>query len=358
MTANGGSVNAAIVGCGNIANRYAEQIGHYENIRLLGFSDIDLARAEAFSQEYGGRCYPDLAGILSDPEVDLVVNLTIHHAHAEVITQCLNAGKHVHTEKPLALKYDEAAGLVKLAEERNLRLSSAPITYMGEAQQTAWKLIRSGDLGKIRLAYAEVNHGRIETWHPNPEAFYDVGVLWDVSVYPLTLLTTFFGPAENVRAYGRVLFPDRTTEDGRKFRITTPDCVLAAVEFPGGPLVRLTASFYAKGSKQGASLEFHGDLARLYLGNFQSFNTPVEFALFGEDYEDVPYLRPPYEGIEFARGVQDLAEAIIEDRPHRASAAHAAHVVEIVEGIHTAMRTGEVVDMTSTFSPPPPMDWA
>ena len=358
MPSNESPVRAAIVGCGNIATRYAEQILAYENVHLAGFSDIAPDRAETFAEKYGGRCYPDLQSVLDDTAVNLVVNLTIHHAHAEVITRCLKAGKHVHTEKPLAMSYAEARRLVALADKRNLRLSSAPITYMGEAQQTAWQRIRNGDLGTVRLVYAEVNHGRIETWHPNPDAFYEVGVLWDVAVYPLTLLTAFFGPAESVRSYGRVIYPHRVTTEGRKFTIKAPDLVLAAIEFPGGPVVRLTANFYAKGSKQGGSLEFHGDRGSLYLGNFQSFNAPVEFALYGEPLAPAPHLRPPFEGVEFARGVEDLATAIAEGRPHRASGAHAAHVVEIAEGIQTGICTGETVRFKSTFTPPPPMPWA
>lgn len=351
-------LKAAIVGCGNIATRYAQQISSYENLELTGFTDVIPERAVEFAGEYGGQAYASLEEILADEAVDIIVNLTIHHAHVEVITKSLEAGKHVHTEKPLAMTYEEAQALVKLAEDKGLRLSSAPITYMGEAAQTAWKIIREGKLGKVRLVYAEVNHGRIETWHPNPGPFYAVGVMWDVGVYPLTMLTTFFGPVRRVTAFGKVIHPDRVTKEGEPFHIEVPDFNMAALEFENGTLARLTANFYAKGSKQGGSLEFHGDDARLHMGNFQSFNAPVEFGVYGEDYEPVPHLREPYDGIEFGRGIEDLAAAILEGRPHRASAAHAAHVVEIVCGIQESVKTGQAVDIASDFTPPTPMDWA
>ena len=171
------NVRVAIVGCGNIADAYVEQIQTYDHVDLVGFADLLADRAEAFAQEHGGIAYADLAALLADPAVDVVVNLTIHHAHVEVITDCLEAGKHVYTEKPFAMRYADATRLLALAEDKGLRLSSAPITYMGEAQQTAWKTLRSGRLGPVRLAYAELNHGRIETWHPNPVPFYDVGIV-------------------------------------------------------------------------------------------------------------------------------------------------------------------------------------
>src|SRR5688572_19173201 len=132
----------AIAGCGNIAGPYAKTMQPYEQIELLGAVDIDPQRARDFVATYGGQAYESLDELLADDAVDAVVNLTIHHAHPAVITQCLNAGKHVHCEKPLAMTYEEAKQLVELAEATGLRLSCSPITFMGEAQQTAWKVIR------------------------------------------------------------------------------------------------------------------------------------------------------------------------------------------------------------------------
>ena len=119
----------------------------------MGATDIDITRAQALVDQYGGRVYANLEEVLADPNVDLIINLTIHHAHPAVITQCLNAGKHVHSEKPLALTYAEAKALVELAEEKGLRLSCSPITFMGEAQQTTWKAIRDNLLGTVRVVY-------------------------------------------------------------------------------------------------------------------------------------------------------------------------------------------------------------
>src|SRR5690606_41183374 len=116
-----------IVGCGNIAGPYARTLQPYPQIELLGASDIDPERAVALVEAYGGQVYPTLDDMLADDRIDLVVNLTIHHAHPAVITRCLEAGKHVHSEKPLALTYGEAKQLVELAEAKGLRLSCSPI---------------------------------------------------------------------------------------------------------------------------------------------------------------------------------------------------------------------------------------
>jgi predicted dehydrogenase len=349
----------AIIGCGNIAGPYARDLATYEEIDLRGMTDLDRTRAEALAGEYGGQIYPSIEALLADPTVDIVVNLTIHHAHKAVTTQCLDAGKHVFSEKPLALSYAEAQGLVELAAQRGVRLGCAPFTYMGEAQQTAWKQIREGRLGTVRLAYAEVNWGRIETWHPNPAPFYDVGVLYDVGVYPLTLLTTIFGPVHRVRAYGTVLYPDRVTTEGVPFHIETPDYMLATVEWPHGLVVRLTTNFYVNFHSKQTGVEFHGDGGSLYLSSWADFHATVETTPFGEPYNGaLPLLQTPYEGTEWGRGIREMAEAFIEDRPHRATGAQAAHVVEIIEAATCSIQNGTPVEIHSTFTPPAPMDWA
>ncbi len=348
----------AIVGCGNIAGAYAKTLQPYPQIKLLGATDIDLKRAEEYVATYGGRVYPSLEAILEDEEVELVVNLTIHHAHAAVITQCLNAGKDVYSEKPLALTSAEAQGLVKLAKEKGRNLSCAPITILGEAQQTAWKAIRDGQLGTVRLAYADVNWGRIESWHPAPGPFYAVGPLFDVGVYPLTILTTIFGPARNVTAFGKVLFPDRVTKEGVPFHIETPDFAVAAIEFANGSVARLTTNFYVSHQSKQRGIEFHGDRGSLYLSDWQNFHGKVEFSTFGSNYEEVPYVKEPYHGTEWSRGVLDMADALNEGRPQRITGAQAAHVVDILCAIQDSFQQGHPVAISSDFAQPEPMDWA
>ncbi len=348
----------AIAGCGNIAGPYAETLKRYEQIQLVGATDLIPQRAADLVAKHGGVAYPTLHDLLADKSVDAVVNLTIHHAHPAVIAECLNAGKHVHSEKPLAMTYSEAKGLADMAAAKGLRLSCSPITFMGEAQQTAWKVMREGQLGKVRLVYAEVNHGRIEAWHPNPEPFYKVGVLFDVGVYPLTLLTTFFGPARRVTAYGTVLHPDRVTKEGRPFHIDTPDLAVAVIELADGTVARLTANFYVPYDNKQRGLHFYGDLGSLWLGCFQEFNAPVEFAPYSGRFAPVPYVREPFRGIDWGRALAELADAIAEERPQRPTGAQAAHVVEIVCAIIASFTQGGPVEIRSEFTPPPPMDWA
>jgi Predicted dehydrogenases and related proteins len=349
-----------IVGTGNIAGRYASDALTHPEIRLVAATDLDPGRAAAFADAHDCRAHASLDDLLADDAVDIVVNLTVHHAHYEVTKRALEAGRHVYSEKPLALRSSEAHELVELAAARGLRLGCSPSTFLGEAQQTAAAWIRSGRLGTVRAVYAEVNWGRIETWHPAPAPFFEVGVLVDVGVYPLTLVTTMLGRARSVRAWGWDLKPDRLTIDGTPFRIGSPDLIVAAIELDGGPVVRLTASFYVgRPAKLTGSLEFHGDDASLALGSFQDFDAIVEVGAYGETYKPVAPVRPAFHGTAWARGVAEMAGAIAEGRPHRASAEQAAHVVDILEAAAASMADGgRRIEISSTFAPPPLMPWA
>jgi predicted dehydrogenase len=352
-------VNIAIVGCGNIAGPYSKDIKKHPSLNLVGFSDIDPARAQAFATEHGGKAYPTLDDALADPSVELIVNLTIFQAHYEVIKKALLAGKHVYSEKPLALKTAEALELVELAKTKNLRLAGAPITFLGEAQQTAMKMIKDGAIGDVRVVYAEVNHGRIESWHPNPAPFYGVGPMLDVGVYPLALVTALFGPASRLTAFAKTLKKDRVTKDGQAFSIEAPDFYVVNIEFPNGTLVRLTANFYVSShTRQAEGLEFHGDKGSLHLHSWFVADSGLDHADFGKEYEPVPLVRPAAVSLDWARGLLDFTDAIRDNRASRVTGDHAAHVVEILEATNESARTGKMVELISTFTPPAPMDWA
>lgn len=352
-------VGVAIVGCGYIASSYVRTLQPYPQIELVGATDLMRERAEALAASFDGKAYPSLEALLTDDGVDIVVNLTTHHAHASVTAQGLAAGKHVYSEKPLASTYAEASELVELAARNGTRLSCAPISFMGEAQQAAWKLVRDGRLGPVRVAYAELNWGRIESWHPSPAPFYEVGPLVDVGPYPLTFLTTVFGPVRRVLAYGRVLYPSRTTLDGASFDVLAPDFIVAVIEFASGPVARLSANFYVSlPSSHQRGIELHGDAGSLFVGNVYGYNADLELVELDGTRAPVSLAREPYPGTEWGRGVVDLAEAIATGRRHRATGEQAAHVVEIFEAARRSLSEGQAVELRSEFAPPEPMEWA
>lgn len=350
-------MRVAIVGAGVIAQRYAERIGEVDGLELVGATDVLSERAEQLVATYGGTVYDSLDALLADDAVDTVVNLTVAAAHVEVTRAALAAGKHVHTEKPLALRGEDAHLLAQLARDRGVRLSCAPATLLGEAQQTAWKLIRDGGLGDVRVVYAECNWGKLESWHPQPEGLYLAGPLVDVGVYPLTIVTAMFGPVRRVTAYATMIEPERTRKDGGRFTLETPDFWVAVCDHESGVVTRLTATFWVRPGKQ-RGLELHGSEASLWMPTWGESNSRLLRTTNGEDYETVPLLRPAYAGFDWSLALVDLAEAIRDGRPHRMGAEHAAHVVDVLNAADRSQRDGGAVAVGSSFDTPPPLDWA
>ena len=347
----------ALVGAGNVAARYAAAITAAGGLELAGATDAIPGRAEELTEAHGGVAYGSLDALLADDGVDTVVNLTVPQAHVEVTAAALETRKHVHSEKPLALRHADAQALVELARTRGVRLSSAPATLLGEAQQTAWKLVRDGAIGRVRAVYAEANWDRLERWHPDPRSLYEVGPLVDVGIYPLAILTAMFGPVRRAQAYATTLEPERTLLDGSSFTLGSPDFVVAVLDHAGGVVTRLTASFYVGPCRQ-RGLEFHGDTGSLHLPTWAEADSRLFLQERGAEYEQLPLLREPFPGIDWASALVDLADAIAAGRPHRASGEHAAHVVEVLEAVTGSVAAAAPVDVASDFVPPEPLEWA
>ncbi len=350
-------MRVALVGAGNIAARYAACIVAEPALALAGATDVVAGRAAELVEQHGGRAYPTLDELLADDDVDVVVNLTAPAAHAGVTAAALEAGKHVHTEKPVALDGATARELAALAAARGVRLSCAPATLLGEAAQTMWRAVRAGELGEVRVAYAEANWGRLETWHPSPEGLYESGPLFDVGIYPLTIVTAMFGPVRRVVGYGTTIQPERVRKDGTPFTVGTPDFQVAALELASGVVTRLTATFWVPPSRQ-RGLELHGNAGSMWMPDWAGFSSLLQRTTDGESWTDVPLVRAPYDGIDWARALVDLKEAIAAARPHRMGAEHAAHVVDVIAAVEQSRRAGGAVEVTSSFAAPEPMDWA
>jgi predicted dehydrogenase len=357
-------LRVAIVGCGNISGGYARSFAtRPEKIRLVGATDVDPERVGAFCAQFGGRPYADLGTLLADDEIELVVNLTSHTAHTAVSLAALGAGKHLHSEKPLAGTLEDGKAIVAAAQERGLRLSCSPFTFLGEGQQALLRELRAGRIGRVLAAYAEMNWGTIERWHPNPAGFYDVGAgpLLDVGVYAITLLTALLGPVKSVSGFGRVLYPNRTIVSGplagQPFTVRTPDLVVGGLEFASGALGRVTASFLPGFSRQAPGTELHGELGTLRIDHNHNFDGNVEFYdQQTREWTPIPPIGTPYKGVEWGRGLFDLADSLRLGTPQRVTGTQALHVLEICLGVLRAAEEGHPVAIESTFEIPPPLE--
>jgi len=351
----------AVIGCGGICNEYGRDIlNHHESLTLIGATDLDLSRAETFCQRFGGRVYADLDEILDDLEVDVVLNLTIHKVHFELNRRALSAGKHVFSEKPMALTHVEAKELGDLARKTNCRIAAAPITFLGEGIQTVAKLLKKDLIGHLRLVYAEVNWGQINRWIPAPASYFAIGPLLDVGVYAITALTFLLGPVRKVWGYSTILQNPRIGTGGQEFPVTAPDFTMGMLEFESGVVARVTTNYYVPTAHQRhlRGFEFHGDEGTLSISDYHDFSAICQLIPYGEPGVNIPLLREPDAPMDRAIGLVELAQAIRDDRPHQGSAEHAAHVIEIMEGLQISADRSEKKAIHSRFAPSPLVEWA
>lgn len=377
----------AVVGCGFVADYYLSTLRNHPGLEVAGVFDRDPERAERFARFHRLRQYRSLDEALDDPQAELVVNLTNPSSHYEVSRAALERGKHVYSEKPLALSLDQAEQLVSLAEHEGRVLAGAPCTVLGEAAQTAWREIRRGSIGKVRLVYAELDDGpihleRFREWQSISGASwpwkdeFQVGSTLEHAGYCLTWFAAFFGPARRVTSFSAPLVPEK----GDGVGAATPDFSVGCIEFEGGPVVRLTCSLYGPRNR---AVRFIGDQGVLEVEDSWNFASPVRLGRrtrWGVRAENRPMLarwvglgprpvplvrRPRFHWkvpganrIDFSRGVAEAAEAAQTGRPCRLSARFALHINELALTLQDPASFGCPRTLTTRFEPVEPMPWA
>jgi len=238
-----------VIGCGNISPIYLQAGKRFEILEVAACADIDLERAKARAAEFDIPKACSVEELLADPDIDIVVNLTIPKAHSPVGLTVLQAGKSVYNEKPLAALREEAQPLLTTARERGLRVGGAPDTFLGGGLQTCRKLIDDGVIGEPVAATAfMMGHGH-ESWHPDPAFYYQVGggPMFDMGPYYLTALINLLGPVRRVTGSTRISFPERTITSqpkyGTKIEVKTPTHIAGVLDFASGAIGTIITSF-------------------------------------------------------------------------------------------------------------------
>jgi predicted dehydrogenase len=269
----------AFIGCGFVADFYMSSMHYHSELELIGVYDKDKDRLEQFCNYYVINKYESVEQLLNDDEVELVFNLTNPNEHFEVTKSCFKAGKHVYSEKPLAMDYAQAEVLVSMSKNLNLHLGSAPCSLLGSTPQTIWKALNDDVIGSVRLVYANFDAGmthRFKPWNwrsvsgapwPAKDEF-EVGCTYEHAGYFLTWLTAFFGSAHTVSAFSSTQLPDK----GIKIDKITPDLAIGCIEYDNGVVARVTTSIIAPLDK---SLTIVGDKGVIYTRDMRDDASPV-----------------------------------------------------------------------------------
>jgi predicted dehydrogenase len=351
------SINVGLVGCGNISGIYLENSSHYSQFTITACADLDYTKAEAAAARYGIPHVMSVEELIKSPDIDIILNLTVPQAHAEISIQAMENNKHVYSEKPLAISYEDGKRIIKKAKEKNVLVGVAPDTFLGESVQLAGKLIKDGAIGRVVGATAFMMSSGPESWHPNPELFYRVGggPMFDMGPYYLTALVSLLGPVTRIMGSTRITHSERTITSpkryGEKIVVQVPTHVTGILDFENEATTTITTSFDVSGSRT-PYIEIYGEKGTISLPDPNHFHRPLLLKLRGE--EDWKEMKRETTLPDNARGVglADMAEAIESGTTPRASGEMAFHVLEIMHGIHDSSKRGKQYYMQSTFTKP------
>jgi predicted dehydrogenase len=348
-------VRIGVIGCGTISAIYLENLARLPRTEVVRCADALPERAKAAAERFGIPSAGTVDAMLADPDVELVVNLTVPAAHHTVNLAAVEAGKHVYTEKPLATCVEDGRRLLDAARARRVRIGAAPDTFLGAGVQTCRALLDEGAIGAPVAAAAFLLCPGHESWHPAPDFYYRPGggPLFDMGPYHLTALVTLLGPIARVGAVARASFPQRIAADG-VIPVDVDTHVAALLEFASGPVGHAVLSFDVPATAIPYQIELYGATGTLALGDPNRFGGPVRLG-HRDGWQDVP---APDMQTENARGlgIAEMVAAIEDGRNHRASGELALHVLATMEAILTAARTGSKVDVMADCDRPAPFD--
>lgn len=352
-------IGVGVVGCGNISDVYLRTLSKSDAIHLVSVCDVIHERAETVGTSYGVTHFGGLEDFLEDPRVEIVVNLTVPSAHFGVTRRAISLGKHVYSEKPLALSFAEGQSLVSEAYAAGLRLGCAPDTVLGAGIQTCREIIESGGMGQIVGAAAHMMCPGHESWHPDPGFYYKRGggPMFDMGPYYLTALHTLLGPAVSVMAMTSLLRTTRTISSeprrGQSISVDVPTHIAGLLKFENGAIGQITTSFDVC-AHSFPPIEVYGTEGSLRVPDPNGFGGTPQFCPKGGDWSNVEANRP-YAAESRGLGVIDMAYAIAEGRPHRANGDIALHVLEMMEGFHLSAQTHSETDLTTSPERAEPM---
>lgn len=357
-----------VIGCGNIAMTYLRNALLFRDISITACADILPEQAVLRGREFGLRAMT-VADLLAAPDIDLVINLTIPAAHAEITRAALAAGKHVFTEKPLGVTAAEGAPLVTEAAQRGLTLGSAPDTFLGAAGQRARRLIDEGAIGRVVTGTAFMMGRGMEHWHPNPSFYYQPGggPVLDMGPYYITMLVHLLGPARRVMGMATQGSAERLITapgplQGTSFAVGTPTTLLSLIEFASGAIIAFGASWDVYRHNQ-VPIALHGTAGSMHLPDPDTFGGTISLSRHGKAWEEFdtsadlygeinwPYTAPNRANYRML-GIADLAAGLRTGQPPRASGALALHVLEVLEAVLQSGATGQSVAMQTTVAQP------
>jgi predicted dehydrogenase len=372
-------MKVGLIGTGRISDIYLTNCMQFDELDVIACASLDREEALVKAKRFNLPQVLSPEELLSDDEIECVLNLTIPAAHFDITNAALEAGKHVYSEKPFATSLNDGQYLLDLAAERQLLIGNAPDTFMGGRWQTVRRLIDSGVIGKPSGFTAHVGTHGVERHHPNPDFYYKEGggPLLDLGPYYLTVLVFLFGPMTRVCGMSNRSTNTRLIENGPRYGdiidVEIDTHSLSLIEFDCGVMGSMTMSFDVWDSES-PRLEIYGSEGSICIPDLDpvhganNFDGPVWFRRRADsrwEFQPRPTDRPEqwlvaenrhgYNANYRGLGLRDLAQASVENREPRANGKLAFHVLEALIAVEESARNRTFREISSRVQRPDPM---
>ncbi len=364
-----------LIGCGHIAETYFRAHRYFNNFEIVKCADINKKAAEQCAKTYKIK-YSSVNEILKDDKIQIILNLTIPTSHYSVAKKSLLSGKHVYSEKPLAVNFKDGLELIKIARRKNLFIGNAPDTFLGGGNQKARNLLDKNIIGKVKFGTAIFAFPGIQSYHPNPEPWFKKkggGPVIDMGPYYLTALVNLLGPAKYVTSICNYNTKKRIIgigpKKGKKIKVECPTTYFSTIKFHNGTIIRLTLSFDVISHLRN-HIELYGEKGSLIvpdpnmfggsvllskkLGNkWKKYKTnkmvlgKINIRTQSSRANESP-TNANYRGV----GLAEMIHSIKNKKEHRCNGNLSLHVLNIIEGIHKSAKNGKRFNIKTTCKKP------
>ena len=363
--------NVGLIGCGHIAETYFRAHKYFNNFRIIKCADIKLDAAKRCAKKYGIK-YLSVKELLNDKEIEVILNLTVPKAHYEITSKSLKANKHCYCEKPMAVTFADGLKLHKLAKKNKLYLGNAPDTFLGAGIQTSKELIEKNLIGKIKLGSVFFAFPGIQSYHPNPESWFDKkagGPVIDMGPYYLTALVNLLGPVKKVLATKKKVLNQRTIgigpRKGKKFKVNCSTSYYANLFFKNGSIINLTLSFDVINHKKN-HIELYGTRGSMIVPDPNMFGGSVyiskEFGGKWREYKtkkkflgkinirnksgrlNESATNANYRGV----GLSEMLYCLQKKRKHKCNSELSLHILEIIESILNSAKFNKKINLNTS----------
>ena len=364
-----------LIGCGHIAETYFRAEKYFNNIKIIKCADINEKASKRCALNFGIKSVT-VNDLLKDKEIEIILNLTIPKAHYQISKKALINGKHVYSEKPLAINLNDGKTLLKISKKKKLYLGNAPDTFLGGGIQKSKELVEKNIIGNVKLGNAVFAFPGIQSYHPNPEPWFtkkEGGPVIDMGPYYITALVNLLGPAKKVT--GTIIQGQKYRtigigpKKGKKFKVECPTTYLSTITFKNDSVIRLTLSFDVI-AHQRNHIELYGEKGSMIVPDPNMFGGSVLTCnKLGDNWKEFKTTKMPlgrinirtqssranetptnanYRGV----GLSEMAYSIENKRKHLCNGEISLHVLDIITSIMKAAKSGKIQYIESFCAKP------